>query len=131
MDDVQKNKQAMLELKKWVVVGATPSQEKFGFKIYRTLQEHNYQVFGVNPRYKELEGESLYPDLSSLPEKPECVSVVVPPKVTMDLLDEVHQEGIQYVWFQPGTYDAEVLKKAQELDLKLVYNDCILVTLGH
>lgn len=131
MSDIQRYKQEMLQLKKWAVIGATPTKEKFGFKIYRTLQEHQYQVFGVNPRYKELEGEIVYPDLKSLPESPDCISVVVPPKITMELLEEVHHESISYVWLQPGTYDAEVLKKAQELELKLVYNDCVLVTLGH
>ncbi len=92
-------------------MGATPNQDKFGYKIYRVLQEHQYRVFGVNPRYKELEGETLYPDLGSLPEKPDCVSVVVPPQVTLNLLDEIKGAEIKYVWFQPGTYDAEVLQK--------------------
>ncbi|MDW7671157.1 MAG: CoA-binding protein [Bacillota bacterium] len=131
MDQIKENKKNMLALKKWVVVGATPNEEKFGYKIFKTLKSHHYEVWGVNPNYRELEGETIYQDLSSLPQKPDCVSVVVPPPVSMKLVEEVADQGIEYIWFQPGTFNNEVLKKAQELKLKSVYNDCVLVTLGH
>ncbi len=131
MSDITKNKEEMLERKRWVVVGATPNEEKFGYKIFKTLKEHQYTVWGINPNYKELEGEKIYSDLKSLPEKPGCISVVVPPAVSLKLVEEAAREGIDYIWFQPGTYDQEVLEKAKELNLKTVYNDCVLVTLGH
>ncbi|SFH45595.1 hypothetical protein SAMN05192551_10126 [Tindallia magadiensis] len=131
MESLEEIKNEMMKKKTWAVVGATPSVEKFGHKIYKMLQEHQYKVYGVNPNYKELEGEVLYPDLLSLPEEPECISVVVPPNVTLSLLEEINKTGIKYVWFQPGTYDAKVLEMAKTLDLKIVYNNCVLVTLGN
>jgi uncharacterized protein len=131
MEEVHNNKMAMLTLKKWAVVGATPNESKFGYKIYKTLKNHDYEVMGINPKYSELDGDPLYQDLKSLPEKPECISVVVPPAVSMKLVEEVSAQGIEYIWFQPGTFDNEVIKKAKELNLKPVYNECVLVTLGH
>lgn len=131
MDQIQQNKKKMLELKRWVVVGATPKEEKYGYKIFKTLKSHQYEVWGINPNYKELEGETIYQDLKSLPEKPDCISVVVPPNVTLKLVEEAAEMGIEFMWFQPGTYDNEVLQKAQELNINTVYNDCVLVTLGH
>ncbi len=131
MDEIMKNKEEMLKRKRWVVVGATPNEEKFGYKIYKTLKQHEYEVWGINPKYKELEGETIYPSLDSLPEKPECISVVVPPPVSIKLVEEAAENGIEYIWFQPGTYDNEVLQKARQLNLKTVYNECVLVTLGH
>lgn len=131
MEAMEEIKSEMMKKKTWAVVGATPNVDKFGYKIYKTLQEHQYKVYGVNPNYKELEGEELCSDLLSLPEEPDCISVVVPPNVTLSLLDEINQTGIEYVWFQPGTYDAKVLETAKKLDLKIVYNNCVLVTLGN
>ena len=130
MDDVYINKMAMLALKKWAVVGATPKETKFGYKVFKTLKKHDYEVMGVNPNYQEIEGDPVYKDLKSLPAKPECISVVVPPAVSMKLIEEVSEQGIEYIWFQPGTFDDEVIQKAKELNLKPVYNECVLVTLG-
>ncbi|MEN1762083.1 CoA-binding protein [Anoxynatronum sibiricum] len=131
MDNVQENKHEMISLKKWVVVGATPNEEKFGYKIFKLLKQNNYQVWGVNPNYAELEGELLFATLKDLPEKPDCISVVVPPPVALKLVEEAADAGINFIWFQPGTYDRDVLQKARDLDLNIVYNDCVLVTLGH
>lgn len=131
MIDIQKNKEEMLKHKRWVVVGVTPNKEKFGYKIFKTLKQHQYEVEGINPKYKEVDGETIYSNLNELPEKPECISVVVPPAVSLKLVEEAAEQGIDYIWFQPGTYDNEVLKKAEELKLKAVYQDCVLVTLGH
>jgi len=131
MNDVQKNKEEMLNHKRWVVVGVTPNEEKFGYKIFKTLKQHQYDVMGINPKYKEVEGEAVYASLDELPSTPECISVVVPPAVSMKLVEEAAEQGIVYIWFQPGTFDNEVLKKAEELNLKTVYHECVLVTLGH
>lgn len=131
MIDIQKNKEEMLKHNRWVVVGVTPNEEKYGYKIFKTLKQHQYEVLGINPKYKEVEGEAIYSSLNELPEKPECISVVVPPAVSLKLVEEAAEQGIDYIWFQPGTYDNEVLKKAEDLKLKAVYQECVLVTLGH
>ncbi len=119
----------MLNKKVWAVVGVTENKEKFGYKIFKKLIEHGYETYGVNPKYSLIDGEKIYPDLKSLPKKVEAVDVVVPPKVTMGLLDEIHEMGIEYVWFQPGTYDDRVIEKAQNLGLSIVYDDCVYARL--
>lgn len=131
MDEITKNKEEMLKKKRWVVVGVTPNTDKFGYKIFKILKQNQYEVWGVNPRYKELEGELLYDSLENLPETPECISVVVPPAVSLALVDEAAKAGIEYIWFQPGAYNEEVIQKARSLHLKAVYNECVLIALGH
>ncbi|SCY17361.1 CoA-binding protein [Alkaliphilus peptidifermentans] len=129
MDNVEKNKLEMLAKKTWAVVGVTPVPEKFGYKIFNKLKSHNYEVYGVNPKYDEVEGERLYKSLKELPLIPECVNMVVNPKVTLSMLDEIHSLGIKYVWFQPGTFDEAVIDKAEEYGFNYVYYDCVLVAL--
>lgn len=126
---IAENREAMLSKKTWVVIGATPDPDKFGYKIFKKLQHKGYQVYGVNPKYSDLEGTPLYSAIRELPEIPECVDMVVNPKLSLAALDDIHEAGIQYVWFQPGTYDEAVLEKAEALGLKVVYNDCVLVAL--
>ena len=42
------------------------------------------------------------------------LSVITPPKVTRRILKEAKEAGIRAVWLQPGTFEAEELKIAQE-----------------
>jgi enoyl reductase-like protein len=42
------------------------------------------------------------------------VSIITPPVVTMELLEEAKKLGIPAVWLQPGTFDADVIKFARE-----------------
>lgn len=122
-------KKEMLEKKTWAVVGVTTDKARYGYKIWTKLQGHNYKAYGVNPKYDEIEGETVYGQLKDLPEKVDVVDLVVPPHVSKDLLDEIKDQGIDYVWFQPGTFNEQVIEKAKDLDLKILYDDCIYATL--
>ncbi|QUH26025.1 CoA-binding protein [Serpentinicella alkaliphila] len=125
-------KKTMLDKKVWAVIGATPDTSKFGYKIYKRLKNHGYTVYGVNPNYTEVEGEKIYRSIAELPEKPECIDMVVSPRISEKFLDEIKENGIEYVWFQPGTFDTAVIEKAESLNLKIVYKNyaCVLVELG-
>lgn len=131
MDKIEQVKKEMLSKKVWAVVGATPDSEKFGYKIYKKLKEHGYTAYGVNPKYESLDGDKLYSSLKDLPEKPECIDMVVNPKVTKSTLTEIKELGIEYVWFQPGTFDEDIIDMAEEYGLQIVYYDCVLVALGN
>ncbi|NLW40620.1 MAG: CoA-binding protein [Tissierellia bacterium] len=122
-------KEEMLNKKVWAVVGATPNEEKFGYKIWKILLDHGYETYGVNPNYDFIHDERVYPSLKEVPAKVEVVDLVVPPKVTLGVLDEAKELGIEYLWFQPGTFDHEVIEKAERLGFKILYNDCVLATL--
>ncbi len=122
-------KKQMLEMKSWVVVGVTANKDKYGYKIWKTLKQHDYNTFGVNPNYDEIEGEKIYHSLKDLPEKVQVLDMVVPPKIAIKTLEEAKESGIEYIFFQPGTYNKEVVAKAEELELKYLLDDCIYATL--
>lgn len=126
------NKDSMLKKKIWAVVGVTPNKEKFGYKIWKTLKDNDYEVYGINPKYDEIYGEKVYHSLTELPTKPEVIDFVVPPAITLKTLEEAYELGVKYLWFQPGTWNEEVLKRADSL--KMVHiEDCVYATLkgGH
>lgn len=129
MEDMMKNKEDMLKKKIWVVAGVTGRKERFGYKIWKILKEHNYKTYGVNPNYDEIEGEKIYHSVLDLPEKVDVLDMVVGPKIAMKTLDEAKEAGIEYIWFQPGSFNDEVIAKAKELDFKILYDDCIYATL--
>lgn len=122
-------KEKMLESKTWAVVGVSSKKDKWGYKIWNILKEHGYKTYGVNPNYDEIEGEKIYKSLSDLPEKVDVIDMVVPKKVSMITLNEAKDLGVKNIFFQPGTYDKEVVKVAEELGLNYLIDDCIYATL--
>lgn len=125
MENMLKNKEEMLKKKTWVVAGVTGKQDKFGYKIWKILKENNYETYGVNPNYDEIEGDKIYHSIKDLPKKVEVLDMVVSPKIAIPTLEEAKEVGIEYIWFQPGTYNDEVIEKAEELGFKILYNDCV------
>ncbi|CAH2212584.1 CoA-binding protein [Tepidibacter aestuarii] len=127
---IEKLKKEMIQMKKWAVVGVTEDKSKYGYKIFKKLNDKGYITHGVNPKYSEIEGYKIYTSIKDVPEKVDCVSVVVNPKISSKLLDDVSELGIKNVWFQPGSFDEETINKAKELGLNIVYYDCLYVELG-
>jgi len=118
--------EVMLEKKVWAVVGANQNPEKYGNMIYKKLKSRGYEVYAVNPLYDMVEGDQCYKDLTSIPELPEVIDMVVTPKRAKPVIEEAAKLGIKYIWFQPGTYDDEVLELAKNLGLEAV-QACALV----
>lgn len=116
----------MLAEKIWAVVGANQNPEKFGNKIYRKLHRKGYQVYAVNPRYSEVEGDPCYARLADLPQKPSVVNLVVAPDKGRAFIEEAAALGIPNIWFQPGTADEALLDLVRRLGLRSV-QACVLV----
>lgn len=127
--DFEKIKQDMLEKKKWVIVGVSGKKDRWGYKIWKKLKEHNYEVYGVSPNYEEIEGEKIYASLSELPEEIDVLDMVVSPKISINILDEAKATNIKYIFFQPGTYNARVIEKASNLGFEYVIDDCVYASL--
>ncbi len=123
----------MLDKKVWAVVGATPNPHKTGNEIFKMLINEGYDVYAVNPNYEEIEpGIKCYHSLAELPKVPECVDFVVPPKVTLSNLETMDPKVMPYVWFQPGTYDDQVVRYAEDKGFKAVHElYCVMVELRH
>lgn len=116
----------MLGMRIWAVVGANNNPEKYGNMIFKKLRSKGYKVFPVNPLYDEVEGETCYKTLAELPEKPDVINFVVSPKRSIKYVLEAKELGIEYLWFQPGTYDKNVLERVNELGMSSV-QACALV----
>jgi len=120
----------LLKLKTWAVVGASENKEKYGCKILKKLKDSGYNVLSVNPNYEMVLGEKCYPDLLSLPQKPDVVNIVVSPKHGMKTIAEAAELGIKYIWLQPGTFNQELLDLANEKEVETI-QACVLVELAN
>lgn len=115
----------MLKNKVWAVVGVNDNPYKFGYMLYKKLKENGYEVYPINPKYDNIENQKCYPNLSSLPMVPDAVDMVVSPHKGMSIIDEASSLGIENIWFQPGTCDEDILKKAKDKGMNIVQG-CVL-----
>lgn len=127
--DSQEIKKEMLDKKIWAVSGVSEKKHSWGYKIWKKLKEHGYKTYGVNPNYEEIEGEEIYSSVDELPEKIDVLDMVVSPNIGMGVLDNAKDAGIEYIFFQPGSYNDEIIEKASHLGFKYLVDDCIYAIL--
>lgn len=120
-------KRKMLSKENWAIYGISPDAEKFGYKIPQIMKENGYKLFGINKKYanQEILGIKVYASLEEVPEDIDCIDVIVNPKISMTVIDEAVKKGVKYIWFQPHTYDDEVIEKLKETDIEYVDDDCV------
>jgi predicted CoA-binding protein len=109
------------------VVGATDDTHKYGSVIYRDLKRKGFEVYPVNPFRDTVDGDRSYQALIDLPVKPTIVNIVVPPEVTLGVLEQAKALGLMNVWIQPGAESPEALTYLQENDFNYLANACIMV----
>ncbi len=112
------------------VVGASNDRSKYGNKVLRAYRQNKMPVFAVNPHVRQVEGQDAFPDLASLPEKVHGISVIVPPAVTLGIIEQAAELGIRHIWLQPGAESPDVLARAAELGIEpIAEGPCLLVAL--
>lgn len=80
------------------VVGVSDRRDTGCNAAYRRFVEAGYTVSAVNPRIASYEGQPCYPDLRSIPTRPDAVFILSKPAVTDAIVDECIALGIQHVW---------------------------------
>jgi len=109
------------------VVGVSASHDKWGRKVYNELRTAGFRTYPVNPKYENIDSEKCYPDLESLPEKPDLVITIVPPAVTLKVVEQCAKLGIGRVWMQPGSESENAVKFCRENGIDVIYNACFVV----
>jgi len=90
--------QDFLAQKKIAVVGVSEKRETGCNAAYQRFKDGGYQVYAVNPHIGQFHGDPCYPDLKSIPEKPDAVFILANPKVTEQIVQQCVDLGIQRVW---------------------------------
>jgi len=87
-----------LAQKQIAVVGVSDKRETGCNGAYRRFKQAGYTVRAVNPRITVFDGDPCYPDLNSIPEKPDAVFILANPKVTEQVVMQCVDLGVKHVW---------------------------------
>lgn len=109
------------------VVGASNNPDKYGYKIIQVLKAKGVKVFPINPKADCIQGLKPYAHLQDLPQKPDIINFVVPPEITRQVLNDVKELGYDNVWFQPGSFNEEIITLVKEWGLNYEAQACMLL----
>jgi uncharacterized protein len=95
------------------VVGVSDKRETGCNLAYKKFLAKGCRVYAVNPRIATYEGAPCYPDLYSIPQKPDAVFLMTSPKVTEGVVQQCVNLGIKHVWMhcmlgtKPGLFPSQ------------------------
>jgi len=98
MAKVDEKVKSFLGQKRIAVVGVSDKRDTGCNLAYKKFVENGYQVYPVNPRITTFEGKTCYPDLRSIPDKPDAVFILTNPKITEQIVSQCVELGVKHVW---------------------------------
>jgi predicted CoA-binding protein len=108
------------------VVGASSNRDKFGNKAVRAYVQQGFDVYPVNPNDETIEGLKVYPSVLDIPVDVDRVVIYLPPKRTLNILEDIAKKGTKELYLNPGTESQEVIDKAKSLGLEPILACAIL-----
>jgi hypothetical protein len=125
--------QDFLEQKTIAIAGYSSDNKQFANAIADKFRKNGYVVYGINPKFREKSVDSCYPDLRSIPVKPDAVLCCTPPPATMDIVKECIDLKIWHVWmhqsFGQGSHNKEAVKLCRENGISCIPSGCPMMFL--
>ena len=109
---------------------ASAREESLALKLQNRLQKEWIQIFPINPRYPEINWVVCYPSFEEVDKQGHSVDLFVfmtNPQLTLDLLSNNLKFWVKKVWFQPWTFDDEVLEFCRENGLDFNTEHCMII----
>lgn len=114
----------------FAVVGASKNREKYGNKVLRSYLQNEMVAYPINPNTEQIENQTAYAGLGDLPEKVHGLSIITPPAVTEQVVEQAIELGIKNIWMQPGAESDKAIAQAEAAGVNVIAGGpCILVAL--
>jgi predicted CoA-binding protein len=114
------------------VAGASTNRDKYGNKVLRCYLQNGKKAIPINPRAETIEGQSCVASVGELPDEVTSLSIITPPKITEQIVEEAIAKGIENIWMQPGAQSAQAVTRCEEAGVNVIADgSCLLVVLGY
>lgn len=114
----------------FAVAGASTDPAKFGNRVFRALRASGRNTYPLNPKAAEVDGHKAYASIYDLPEVPDCLAIITPPAVTLQVVAEAIDAKIKHLWMQPGAQHPDAIQMALDEGLTVVHDGtCLLIVL--
>jgi uncharacterized protein len=109
------------------IVGLSNNELRASYFVGYYLKRHGYRVIPVNPRAKEILGETSYPSLLDVPEPVDIVNVFRAPDALPEIAQQTVQIGAKALWTQFGVINQTGATTAEDGGVTVIMDRCIKV----
>ena len=127
MSDVMTVRRVLQQCRTLAIVGLSADWFRPSYFAAKYMQEHGYRVIPVNPKYREILGETSYPDLKSIPDQVDLVDVFRKPAEVEPIARDAVAIGAKVLWLQIGVINERAKEIAEAGGLTVVMDRCVKI----
>lgn len=113
---------------KIAVAGVSRDGKQPANLIYRRLRDTGHEVFAVNPRAEQVEGDRCYASVSAIPGGVDGVVIASPANAALDIATDCAAAGVPRVWLHrgvgPGSSSDAAVKYCHEHGISAIPGGC-------
>jgi predicted CoA-binding protein len=117
---------ALASSKVVAVVGVSANESRPSFFVMKYMQGKGYRCVPVNPGLagKTLLGETVYPDLKSIPFPVDMVDIFRNSEAAGQVTDDAIAIGAKVIWMQLGVVNQAAAARAEAAGLTVIMDRC-------
>jgi predicted CoA-binding protein len=109
------------------VVGLSANELRASYFVGYYLKRHGYRVIPVNPREKEILGETSYPSLRDVPVPVDVVNVFRAPDALPEIARDAVAINARSLWCQFGVINEEGAQIAEDGGVTVIMDRCLKI----
>jgi len=124
--EIETMREILRSTKTIAIAGASDKPHRASHGVMKFLQSKGYRCIPVNPRLagNSVLGETVYPDLASIPMHIDMVDMFVNSELAGPLTDEAIAAGADAIWMQLEVINSAAAERAQKAGLRVVMDRC-------
>ncbi len=123
--DLQTIKRILQDSRHIAVVGLSPKPVRPSFQVSRAMQDFGYHIIPVRPALAQILGETVYPDLQSVPGPIDIVNVFRAGDKIAPLVDSCIALRPDVLWLQDGVVNEPEARRAEAAGITVIMDRCI------
>jgi hypothetical protein len=124
--EIETMREILRSTKTIAIAGASDKPHRASHGVMKFLQSKGYRCIPVNPRLagNSVLGETVYPDLASIPMHIDMVDMFVNSELAGPLTDEAIAAGADAIWMQLEVINSAAAERAKKAGLRVVMDRC-------
>ncbi len=102
------------------ILGASSKEYVYSHKAVEEYINAGYDVYPVNVHGDSVCGLKVYRSINEIPVHLNMISIYLPPGVVRTILDDIEDKKPEVIYFNPGSYNENIIKETKKRGLPLV-----------
>ena len=117
----------LLRVKNIPVLGLSPKPDRASYRVAQVMQQAGYRIIPVRPMAEQILGETVWPDLESVPEPIDLVDVFRRAEEIDAVVDSAIALKLPAIWIQLGIINEAAALRAQAAGIVVVMDKCLKI----